>query len=257
MIPKNSHGQRLDRSRILTIVSPLLTLSFLLLQACSAKTVDPESASREAHRLRLAVEQQYPEYSLSRSQAQLVPPFLLELTQRLAAALAGAGRPLPYTVEIYLCDSAQPLALSPGPGLIVVSSSLLRTLPSEAALAFVLAHELAHHAYGHLLQIQNQELTSPEQLQEWEGSADRLALGIVAIAGYDPWHALLALNSGYRALAPEALANTVSSPGQGASHPSLNQRSSAVREQIIASGWRGPAIETRRIFRKVQASLRG
>jgi hypothetical protein len=80
-----------------------------------------------------------------------------------------------------------------------------------------------------------------------ELDADRWALGIMALAGYDPRAAGSALIRGY-ALLP---------PGAPLEHyPAVEERVRAVEEQIVKSGWRPPGTVDRREFRQIQRMLR-
>lgn len=56
-------------------------------------------------------------------------------------------RELPY--DIYLADMGQSNALALPGGSIVLSRELLKSVQTEAGIAFVLAHEIAHHELRH------------------------------------------------------------------------------------------------------------
>lgn len=75
---------------------------------------------------------------------------------------------------------------------IYIQRDLARVLPDDA-LAFVLAHEMAHHDLGHLTPI----YISAGWLGNWqqiELAADREGMRLVVAAGYSPARALRALD---------------------------------------------------------------
>ena len=105
-------------------------------------------------------------------------------------------------------------------GRVILTSGLVRALPTGDDLAFVMAHELAHLEARHaeILSNQNQvnhlslrlNLSEPSELlataagvgsrlltsgysKSMESEADLAALGLLARAGYDPGRALLTL----------------------------------------------------------------
>lgn len=67
--------------------------------------------------------------------------FLQQLVDRLAA---GMDLPGGMALRVHLADSDVPNAFATLGGHIVVTRGLYRRMPSENALAFVLAHEIAH-----------------------------------------------------------------------------------------------------------------
>jgi hypothetical protein len=70
---------------------------------------------------------------------------------------------------------------------VFLSLGLLRSVTSEAGLAFVLAHELAHNRKGHLKDVQGSHMVLGH-FHEFE--ADVEALKMIAAAGYDPKQAV-------------------------------------------------------------------
>ena len=121
------------------------------------------------------------------------------IAARLQAGEAAAGRRFVIVVAL----SEMTAFTVPG-RYIYVTGRLIEYCPGEAALAFVIAHELAHHQLGHLrffprwlrraannwlveiilLSVHGIQhaLNGPER----ECAADRRALELCLLAGYDP-----------------------------------------------------------------------
>jgi predicted Zn-dependent protease len=158
-----------------------------------------------------------------------------------------ADRQAGQRFQFVLLDEVAPLAYSPGGGYVVISSGLVLCLQSEAELAFALAHELAHQYLGHTRQaVENYTATFSRQ-RELELQADRYALGVVAIAGYDPRPAVTALVNAYR---------TGSVESTGMNYPDLQERIRTIRSQVEGSGWHPPGTLNTREFRRFQFNLR-
>lgn len=84
--------------------------------------------------------------------AGMDPPVLYpeaqESVQRLADRLAAsAGLPEPMAIRVHVSAAEQPNAFATLGGRVVVTRGLIEALDSENALAFVLAHEIAHIAH--------------------------------------------------------------------------------------------------------------
>lgn len=119
--------------------------------------------------------------------------------------------------KVILLASHSPVAFSAGNGLIFISRGVIVHLESEAELAAVISHEMAHHLLGHT----QAEIKSPEEIKneenpknleipkqtaaepvlhynpEEEFLADALGMKIMALANYRPSAALTALTSAY------------------------------------------------------------
>ena len=97
-----------------------------------------------------------------------------EIAGRVSRAIPGEKK---LALEVLLIDSADRFAYAPGGGFLLLSRGLIEHLETEAALAFVIAHEASHDVLGHTQQ-------QPEEAQairtELELAADRYALGLVA-----------------------------------------------------------------------------
>jgi len=161
-------------------------------------------------------------------------PFLSVIENRLGSHLKLSGS-IP---RIILLRTNDRFAYSPGNGFVVLSIGLVKKLRSEAAFAFVVAHELAHQELGHLSRVHDFHDSSPD-LKSLELAADKYAIGIVAISGYDPRAATDALLSAY------STEETTSD-----SHPSLSERIFTIQETITKSRWTPPGIIDSREYRK-------
>jgi hypothetical protein len=113
------------------------------------------------------------------------------VTERLQARLAEHER-----FETLVIHAAHANAFT-GPGTsIYISHRLLDQLPDEAAAAFVIAHELAHHHLGHIPGPYARAaslLAEPIAPHEKERHADLHALELCLTAGYEAERCILAL----------------------------------------------------------------
>jgi len=167
--------------------------------------------------------------------------YLAGLSERLSQALsARPGRLEPgETFSIRLLDTSQALAVSPGRGQIVLSRGMIIRLMNESELAFVIAHEMGHQALGH---------SEEEDIDaDLEMAADRYALGIVALAGYDPRFAAGSIPHAYGAVPPESAAH----------YPAPEKRVQALMEALAESGWQPPGTINRRAFVEFRQALAG
>lgn len=171
--------------------------------------------------------------------------FAAYLRSRLATAArfqrsTGRGSP-----EIIFVTASEPFALSVGSRYIIVSSQMVALLPIEAELAFVVAHEMAHQWLGHpALLDTDYRLHAGKQM---ERDADKTALGIMALAGYDPRAAQGALVKVYRLLSP--------SLADAQSHPELKERVGALDSALARSGWMPPGTLNRREYQRLRIAL--
>ena len=113
------------------------------------------------------------------------------VTERLQAALPEDER-----FETLVIHAEQANAFT-GPGrTIYITHRLLDQLPDEAAAAFVIAHELAHHHLGHLPGRYDRTwplFAEPPVSHERERHADLHAIELCMGAGYAPERCILAL----------------------------------------------------------------
>jgi len=130
--------------------------------------------------------------------------FSHESVERVMAALNGVRSPLPPITGEVLWMSA-PIAFTLSGPYAYISRSLIEYCASDAAVAFPLAHEMAHHDLGHVKRIDRmfaaQGLAhAPERLsllvleylsrrlysRDHEFWADAYAIGLCRRAGFDP-----------------------------------------------------------------------
>jgi len=151
--------------------------------------------------------------------------------------------------EITVLNSTTPLAYSPGGGLILVSKGLVWALQSEAELAFVIGHEMAHQYLNHTTfdEHEYEKNVYSQRQQALEYEADEFALGMMALAGYDPRAAVSGLINAYRRAGASKHSST---------HPQLEQRIDAISELIKEAKWTPPGTLNRRDFREFRFRLK-
>lgn len=224
-----SSAQYRPRLRSVAFVG-LLWLALLNLVACSSTRapIDAEAIDAEffAHHLECDESgvRTYFDYLTTRVRA----PFKDRLTS---------------TPRVRVVSSPRLFAASLPSGTTVVSSTMVRSLSNEAELAFVVAHELAHQALGH----HDFSLESSSARNRAEQAADALAVGVIAIAGYDPRASISAVGSALRRESLDEMNNSSHEDGDG--------RIRLLADQIRNSGWRPPGVIDRREFHIVQERL--
>lgn len=164
--------------------------------------------------------------------------YLKFLTQRLSQ-----GK-LSYRFILVRCR--EPIALSIGERVIVLSKGLLEKVPNEAALVFVLAHEIIHDIKGHHQRLELERSLEDQQLRQrdLELEADREAIIALAHTGYDP------------RVAVDALAMSHRSEREIAGYPLLRTRIEQVRSVLSQIGWVPPGTVDRREFRHFQSRIK-
>lgn len=119
---------------------------------------------------------------------------LTAYVRRVGARVARAVGRRDETWRVELSDDPRPLAHALPGGTLLISRGALAYLSSEAELAAILAHELAHAAQGHT-ELGKSALPAHATLgaarqsaldADEERQADALAVRYVARAGYDP-----------------------------------------------------------------------
>ena len=113
------------------------------------------------------------------------------VTERLQAAIPENER-----FETLVIHASQANAFTAPGRTIYISHRLLDQLPDEAAAAFVIAHEIAHHHLGHTFgrYPRSWSLFEPPPVShERERHADLHAIELCMQAGYEPERCILAL----------------------------------------------------------------
>lgn len=147
--------------------------------------------------------------------------------------------------KIVVLNSNQLMAFSPGGGFILISKGLIKHCRVEAELAFVLAHEISHQYLGHTAQINVNPNEINPYTKDYELAADKLAIAILASAGYDPNIAIQALSNVYYH----------SSITSSDSYPELKERIAAIRSAIKDSDWQPPGTIDRRNYQLFLQSI--
>jgi predicted Zn-dependent protease len=162
-------GTQLIHSKSLRLACTVLAALFLLV-GCTSKN-RPLSSSEHAGLL-------IAEYG----ELQLAPcAAAISRLTKLALEKENPGA----SSRVLLLNTASPLALSPSPGLLVLSKGMLLLLPTEAEAFFIIAHEVGHAELGHHNESQNTSLTRPvANKRELELSADTYALKRLLSSGY-------------------------------------------------------------------------
>jgi predicted Zn-dependent protease len=151
--------------------------------------------------------------------------------------------------RIYAIRDPRPNAFAIGGGNLVLTSGMISMCQSEAALASIISHEMAHQVLGHTGEaVRNQTLTqgrpSFSYTLENELEADKLGLTILTLARYDTAHAIAALSIGFRHQAKEVSSKWLDIRTAKISEFLRYQKQSAFRTQ------------TTREFNKIQRLIR-
>jgi len=169
----------------------LLALCAAVAAAAAAAQPGDESARSAAAAAR--IERQWPLAGPSP-----LTGFIRRIGHRLGER-AGAT-PFPWRFFVVRDRSANAFAI--GGGRIYVNEGVVTLCETEAELAAILAHEMGHQVAGHFAEAPAADAASGARIDlgavtqridpEKEIEADRIALGILRKAGYDP-HAALTL----------------------------------------------------------------
>ena len=213
-----------------------LALACILSAACSLENeVELTPAQIEAAQVEEMVQK------FKEVQGAPFDDFLQTLTRRLSANLP-PGRRIPFSFK--LLKSSKAFAVASPTAMVAFSSGLVLRLDNEAELAFVLSHEISHGMLGHF-RINTASL-SDEERRKFELEADKNALGLMALAGYDPRTATMAV---------KRICEAQGNDGQAENYPSMQERMLQIESVIRASGWRPPGIVDRRDFRVFKSAL--
>lgn len=210
----------------------------LFLSGCSAPRLTPaEVASRGAAQTNELV-RRYGAVT-DRGAEAYVAGIVTRLLSSYPGELAPGAPP-----RVVILTTLDPVAVSPGNGAIIVSRGLLLRLSTEAELAFIIAHELAHEMLGHT-EVSDR---SPESRRALEFAADRFGLGLMAVAGYDPRPAVQALAE---------LQRMTDLWNDDPNYPDFVNRLAGLQTAILTSNWQPPGTIDRRDFHKLHAVLCG
>ncbi len=153
-----------------------------------------------------------------------------------------------YPWHVMVINSDAPNAFSLGAGLIVITRAMIRETRTEAELASIIAHEMAHQLLGHTQAALSESLTSREaphavfSLKD-EVDADRVGLKLLDVGRYDLRHAVFALSIGYRGLETKV----------SDSNPQwLHARLARMHQELAAYPEGFPATTSSREFNKIR-----
>jgi predicted Zn-dependent protease len=189
------------------------------------------------------------------------------LTTHVAGITCRVAGPHCDHVRVYVIRTAQANATMAPNGALLLSTGLLLRTESEAQLAYVLSHEVAHYLRRHGIQHWRAardwiRITGrrPESFpglgtaafsRAQEGEADTVGLDLVRRAGYRTQDAVAFLASWQ---AEETASNPDRPPGFRAMHPPTAERLAAVREAVAeatragATGSAGSSEAHRRVM---------
>lgn len=172
------------------------------------------------------------------------------------ATLASTNGSTNTPQRILVLNTATPLALSPSPGLLVLSKGALLLLPTEAELFFIIAHEVGHAELGH--HSSSSRATSSHFSsfkRELELAADAYALKHLLSAGYPLTAALTALQR-----ADASAIRATSESDIFSDYPSLKERTQSLvvlSQSLLAEQHKAPlAPLERRDYQECRAALR-
>lgn len=94
--------------------------------------------------------------------------------------------------KVEVIQKSEAIALSLRPNVVVISPRLVEICRNEASFAFIIAHEFAHHALGHLDAIRD---NASHMIKQYELQADRVAFVTLERAGFNINAALQAFES--------------------------------------------------------------
>ncbi len=137
----NAAGTRINQAASL----PVMALREVVVDASDAlKGPDLSAAAQQAYGDRLAAEALQ---RLPMATDRALQDHLTGMANRIAAQASGPR----FTYRVYLVDSKEANAFTPGGGHIFVTTGLVNRLGSEAQMAMVLGHEIAHCTSGDVI----------------------------------------------------------------------------------------------------------
>lgn len=212
---------------------------FLVLMGCSAQQ-QPSASSGMAQQHQVLRQIAQLEQLFGQVRHPAAQRYLTHLAQRLAPDTAPQ--------RVVLLDGREPWAASIGGGTVVLSRGMLLAVRSEAELAFVVAHELAHGMLGH-----HDTLPPSPSESIWhvdpalEQAADARAVQLLAQAGFDPRASISALQS--------VIARSTSAQDRNA-RVAVHDRIAALAQVILRSHWSPHLGSEGREFRQLQQLMR-
>jgi len=137
----NNAGTRIDQAAS----APVMALREVIVNAGDAlKGPDLSAAAQQAYGDRLAAEALH---RLPIVTDRALEDHLTGMANRIAAQAPGPH----FAYRVYLVDSREANAFTPGGGYIFVTTGLVGRLGSEAQMAMVLGHEIAHCVSGDVI----------------------------------------------------------------------------------------------------------
>lgn len=228
---------------------PLLALFLLLpLLACSNPSLSPEHSEHSAtwleHRFGTIED---------RDTGRLLNRILLRLSDSTTLPEVRdwiSTAPVEQPWQIAVLRSAEPNALSVGGGRLFVTQGLFAALHTEAELAAVLSHEMAHDLLGHQAVAYQRAAKGSHpavsyNIQE-EINADALGALLLNRAGYEPAAALSALTLFYRSPRREVSQKM---------EQEFEKRTAELRSRLAESIDVGPTTENSREYNRVRRAL--
>lgn len=180
----------------------LLLIAALSVSAVLAQTYSPEKEQALGRQLLADIESRSPALNDA-----VISAYFDRLGDRLTPFAS-----LPYPLVLRVLDGNDDIVSALPGGYVLISSALAARIDTEAELAGLLAHEIAHVAARHVIHVQM--LTAPiplvfmgsrdgvcvrmqratplipadflAKLRAFEEEADRLGVGYLAAAGYNP-----------------------------------------------------------------------
>ena len=164
--------------------------------------------------------------------------------------------------QTFVIRSQEPNAFSVGAGLIVISSGLLRAMQSEAELASVIAHEMAHQLLGHTNEAIAESQANPHGPRssfslDKELEADTLSVKLLQVSRYDVRYTAQALTLGYRSSENSVSESDSSGPPPDWLRTRMANFEDLIQEHFHSGGTRGQLgrTENTREFSKVMRRL--
>lgn len=174
-------------------------------------------------------------------QYQILPdthPIVLRVKDVFRRIVRVSGKRPGMTLEVFVLDTSRVLAYALPNGYVVITRGAAELAGSDDnALAFLLAHEVAHQVRDHLVLLTVQErlsLQSPSGAGSSQGPAARNVITAQAMElEADRLGILFATLAGYRAAAATpVLERVVAQVGSGPLHPDPRRRATAIREMV-------------------------